>query len=87
MTENFALIQTQYKRIFLEGSEWSEFMSKTMEFKTKGMHNQNWPVYFNFFPLVSILFQILWVQQNFQEKISGIFYPKVPNKCGVLITV
>ena len=39
LTENFALIQTQYKRIFLEGSEWSEFMSKTMEFKTKGMHN------------------------------------------------
>ena len=39
LTENFALIQTQYKRIFLEGLEWSEFMSKTMEFKTKGMHN------------------------------------------------
>ena len=38
LTENFALIQTQYKRIFLEGSEWSEFMSKTMEFKTKGIH-------------------------------------------------
>ena len=36
LTENFALIKTQYKRIFLEGSEWSEFMSKTMEFKTKG---------------------------------------------------
>ena len=38
LTENLALIKTQYKRIYLEGSEWSEFMSKTMEFKTKGIH-------------------------------------------------
>ena len=34
---SLGLIQTQYKRIYLEGSEWSEFISKTMDFKTNGI--------------------------------------------------
>ena len=37
LVENFALNQFQYKRLSLEGSEWSEFISKTIDYKIKSI--------------------------------------------------